>query len=1042
MARDLQRLARMKEELRSYIYYNLKPLEEIYYKDGGAGDITDTDGYSPYPKDKIWGRDGEMKTFKFSAAADEELAGKPLALLIDSYFYKGSTLENPQYLVYVNGAVKQGLDINHREILLTEEAKLGESYDLTLEGWPGAERHECVLRVTIGNIHRAAERLYYNFAVGYETLAVMDENDGRYAGMKSVLLDALNMLDLRRPYSREFDESVANANRFIEENLYNKYGNNDVKAWAIAHTHIDVAWLWRLKHTRLKAQRSFSTVLDYMNRYPEYMFSSSQPQLYKFVKEDCPELYSRIKERVEEGRFEPEGGMWLEADCNLISGESMVRQLMFGKRFFKEEFGAESEVLWLPDVFGYSAAMPQILKKAGIKYFVTSKISWNDTNHMPNDTFLWEGIDGTEILSYFHTAPDPGQAKEHYIATYNAVLCPDVVLGTWQRYRNKDINNEVMLSYGWGDGGGGPTKDQIEYAKRLKNGLGAVPAVKLGGMRDFMRSVEKNVKNKKRLPKWVGELYLEFHRGTYTSMARNKKYNRRCEMSLRSLEYLCIARDKLLERSDYPAEELNKAWEVVLLNQFHDIIPGSSIKGVYDDSKEQYEAVLSDIRGLTDKTIRAIADNIQLDGEGITVFNDSGKVRSDVLIAKTPDYAESVTDDEGKSYPIQKLSDGNAAFYAENIPAFGYKTFSFSEKSAPSGAVVSSSAREIETPYFRVRFDENMEIESLFDKNNDRELVPDGARINRLSAYEDKPEYFEAWELSEYYKEKAYPVDNVLSVKIKESGAVCTVVEIVREYMSSRIKQEIWFYNDVDRIDFKTEIDWKEKQTHLRASFPADIHSNKASFEIQYGNLERPTHNNTSWDQAKFEVCAHKWIDLSEYGYGLSLLNDCKYGFSVKNGAIELAMLKSAIYPNPEADKEKHEFTYSLYPHKGAFREAKTVEYAYNLNAPMLYSIGGVKDGKLPPKLEVLSVNADNVQVEAIKKAERGDDIIIRLYEYKNKRAEAELDFYKPIKKAVECDLLENELSEPDGATAIRADKNKLRFKIKPYEIKTIKITV
>ena len=1036
MYQDMDKIARIADEIKSYIYTSMEQIEDIEFRLGEVVDV-ELEGnhpeYKPYLKNTMWGERGEICTFRFQVTVPEQLDGKPVVVLLDSYLYGGANLQNPQYLVYINGSIKQGLDINHREILLSECAKAGTTYEIILEGWPGCLHRKCVLSVSAGTIRRDIEELYFNLEVGYETLMVMDSNDSRYAGMTRAMLETINILDLRNPYSSLFNKSISEANEFIRANLYEKFPNDGVCVWAIGHTHIDVAWLWQIRHTRMKTARSFSTVLDYMEQYPQYLFSSSQPQLFKFLKEDYPEVYEQVKARVKEGRFEAEGGMWLEADCNLISGESMVRQLMDGKQFLLSEFGVDSVVLWLPDVFGYSAAMPQILKKAGVDYFITSKISWNDTNRMPNDTFLWEGIDGTEILSYFHTAPGFGQAEDMFKATYNADMRPEVVLRAWEKYQNKAINNVVMMSYGWGDGGGGPTKEQIEYAKRLENGLGTVPKVHLGGMRGFIQRVEENVQKNARLPKWVGELYLEFHRGTYTSMARNKKYNRNCEMLLRSLEYLYLIKDELLETEDYPQGALHDAWETVLLNQFHDIIPGSSIKEVYDDSKAQYDALIGILSKRLEQVVSELSGKVKLVEDAVIVFNDSGKLREDVLITTLPEGVMAVIDDDGQFYPVQKLADGSSIFYAAGVPAFGYKTFYFSD-TIEEQRTVPQTERLVDTPFFTVRFDENMEITSLYDKQNNREVVTEGERFNKLIAFEDKPPYFDAWELSPYYRDKPYPVTGVVSAKVTENGPVCVVVEIVRNYMDSLIRQEIWFYHNIDRIDFKTHIDWRETQTHLCAQFPADIHNDKAVFEIQYGNLERPTHSNTSWDAAKFEVCAHKWIDFSEYGYGVSLLNDCKYGFRVKDGIMELAMLKSAVYPNPEADKEEHDFVYSIYPHKGTFKEARTVEYAYNLNTPLLSAVRGQQQGTLSSSLETVSVDTDNIQIEVIKKAENGDGSIIRLYEFKNKRAEAVLTFCNSINEAEECDLLENRIK------SLEVQENQVKFTVKPYEIKTIRI--
>lgn len=877
--------------------------------------------------------------------------------------------------------------------------------------------------------------MYYDIKVPLDAVTLLDKEDSRRIDTIRILNDCINLLDLRKPYSESFYQSVEEAIAFLQREFYAKScGNASITATCIGHTHIDVAWLWTLAQTREKTVRSFSTVLNLMKSYPEYVFMSSQPQLYQYIKEDQPEIYAQMKERVKEGRWEPEGAMWLEADCNLSSGESLVRQILFGTRFFKEEFGVENKILWLPDVFGYSAALPQILKKSGIDYFMTTKISWNEYNKMPYDTFMWKGMDGTEILTHFISTTNYSEVSKSHGTSYNGVINPDQIMGAWQRYQQKNINHDVLVCFGYGDGGGGPTKEMLENARRLEKGIPGCPQVKIGKAVDYFKKLEDTVTGSGRLPKWVGELYLEYHRGTYTSMARNKKYNRKSEFLFQDVE-LFSAMSKHAASGYYPQSEINKCWETILLNQFHDILPGSSIKEVYEDSRAQYEKIAAKGQNLLNDCLDNIAGKISVPVPSVIVFNQLGWNRSDMVELTLPHGAESagIRDLEGKLLPAQTLQGGKVLFYAENVPSKGYKAFTVEEaKSAPK--VTSAFDQTFENDYFRITFDTACSMTSIFDKTNNRELLKPGERANVLQAFEDKPHNYDAWDINIYYQEKMWEINDVVKVELTEDGPVRKTLRIERKFLDSWIAQDIQLYTQIPRIDFKTTIDWKEKHVLLKAAFPVDIHTEKASFEIQYGNVERPTHWNTSWDTAKFEVCAHKWADLSEDAYGVSLLNDCKYGHDIKDGLMRLTLLKSATWPNEDADRERHEFTYSLYPHAGGFREAGTVQMAYELNCPMYAAYRDANDGTLPHELSFAHVDKENVILEVVKKAEDSEDLIVRLYECYNRRTTATLGVYGKVTEVYECDLMEQPLH------FVPTKSSSFTFEIKPYEIKTFKI--
>ncbi|MDE6055599.1 MAG: alpha-mannosidase, partial [Lachnospiraceae bacterium] len=500
---------------------------------------------------------------------------------------------------------------------------------------------------------------------------------------------------------------------------------------------------------------------------------------------------------------------WVEADCNLTSGESLVRQFMHGKRFFKEEFGVDNRILWLPDVFGYSGALPQIMKKCGIDYFMTTKLAWNQFNKIPYDTMRWRGIDGTEVLTHLITTLGVNQPIKDFFTTYNGMLHPDAIMGGWMRYQNKDINNDILVSYGYGDGGGGPTREMLETSIRMEKGVKGIPKVRQEFARTYFDELNERVSGNNRLPVWEGELYFEYHRGTLTSMARNKRSNRKSELGLMDLELLSVLTAPGMA---YPQEELDAMWKVVLLNQFHDILPGSSIHEVYEVTKEEYGRLAEQLASMTAERRKAIAGS----GEAITIFNTTGQVRDDIV--NLGELEGSVLmDSDGVVYPIQKTKDGGIAF-VRNLPSKGYKSFTVSDtasavEKAPFTLV---GEYQLETPFYTVKFDQQGMFTSIYDKENDREIVRQGERANLLRMYEDKPIYFDNWDIDIYYTEKFWDVDNVEHMEWTEIGAVRAVLEITRKASQSTIQQKIIFYADRRRIEFVTYVDWKEHQTLLK----------------------------------------------------------------------------------------------------------------------------------------------------------------------------------------------------------------------------------
>ena len=918
--------------------------------------------------------------------------GQKLFLEVDTNKNDGWDANNPQMLLFYDGKTARGADINHKRFAFPTGVNTVSVYV-----YSGVDPIN-LLFITAKYLVRdeRVHALQSKFDTLYEILTFTGAETKNRADISEILRRASNAIDFATPYSKEFYDSIEVAEKILEEARDDT--KNKPTVWSVGHTHIDIAWLWTKAQTREKVLRSFSTALALSDEYPEYRFMSSQPILYEYVKEQDPLLYNRIKGKVREGRWETEGAMWVEADCNLTSGESLVRQIMVGKKFFKDEFSKDSKILWLPDVFGYSASMPQILKKSGVKVFVTSKISWNETDRMPHEIFKWQGIDGTEIQTYFMTTQRKVKDNPSFeFITYNGEGNPAEVEGTYFRLSDKNLTNDVLMPYGHGDGGGGTTPKMIECIDYLSKGVKGCCKTKFATSAEFFDKLKENLADKQE-PRWIGELYLEFHRGTYTSIAKNKRNNRKAEFAMWRTEWISsIAKSKC--GKTYPKAELDKNLKTILTNQFHDILPGSSIKEVYDKTDEEYKEVFDDLSALENMAIDSITNEIS--EKGIVVFNPNSY--------------------EGESTVVV---DGVTAG-VNGIPAKGYAVV----RNIQTTNNISACENELENKFFRLKFDTDGNIVSLFDKRAERECVKEGGVCNKIIAYENLPYEFDNWELKRYYAEKPITGMKLIGVTVVNDG-VRRGLKIERAFLSSKIEQIVWLYENMPRIDFDTEIDWHEHHIVLRSESDTSIQSDFATYEIQYGAVKRASNDNTSWDAAKFETCAHKYIDVSEYGYGISLLNDCKYGHSVRNGKIGLTLLTCGTYPDPEADQGKHKFTYSLMPHGGDYRTADVIGQAYLLNNPL---IAKKTDGKGTLPATYSFINCDNraIVIETVKESEDGKGLVIRAYESFGSRVTCAFVAGFAIGNIYETDLLENK------QTRIEHGTNDFSCEFKPYEIKT-----
>lgn len=941
---------------------------------------------------------------------------------------------HPEALVYIDGALTASCDRHHHEVLLADSYRDGKAHVLALHGYSGYDdprKPSLPLRIEVCQVVQIDQKLRDFIAFVRVTLSILDLLPDDQP-TKWRLLDGLDAafkcLDLREPFEEAFYNSVPDAYEVLREVVDSAGAPLDAELTAVGHAHIDVAWLWTVNQSRGKAARTFTNALRLMEQFPDFYFTQSQPQLYDFVRRDMPEVFAQIKQRVAEGRWEAIGGMWVEADCNISGPESLARQFLLGRRFFRQHFGskAESPVLWLPDVFGYSWALPQLIKEAGLDYFFTIKISWNQTNHMPYDTFWWQGLDGTRVLTHFSTTPDPNMPP---FATYNAAATPSQVMGTWRNFQQKDQSRHVLMAYGYGDGGGGPTREMVENLRELKQ-FPAAPQVKTGKVIDFFRAVEQEATaaetNGTSLPVWNGELYLELHRGTYTTQARNKYANRKSEFLLHDAEFLATVADQY-EPGYYPADDLRRAWELVCLNQFHDILPGSSITQVYKDSQAQYAEVAQIAEAVTNGALAIIAD---YGGGDVLIVNPSPVPRSDLVF-----WEEQLSGDkqlrrpDGRSIPAQRTPEGTWISPGRIEPYSVLPLQVVSGMDTMRRGVVAAPGR-LENDFLRIEYDKAGDIVLIYDKTHERHVLTPGKIANQLQAFEDRPVVWDAWDIDSFYEDKMWTSEPAESVKVSH-GQLRATIEVKRRILNSPYTQRISMDYNSPRLLIETEIDWREKHMLLKAAFPVEILATVATHEIQWGSVQRPTHHNTSWDWARFETVAQKWVDLSEGNYGVSLLNDSKYGHDVRDNVLRISLLRASTWPDPEADQGIHTFSYALLPHAGDWR-ISTIPAAYALNDPLILIPGRGGSPRTPQSF--VTADHQNIVIETVKRAEDGEGIIVRLYESHCIRGTCTLTTGFDLAGAEITNILE------DPGTPVMVDGRKVALRYQPFQIITLRL--
>lgn len=748
------------------------------------------------------------------------------------------------------------------------------------------------------------------------------------------------------------DESCARARKILKP-LLTENTRKDFTIYATGHAHLDLGWLWPVRETKRKAERTFSNALANLEKYPDYVFGASQPQQFEWMKNNRPALYAKIKKAVQDGRIEPQGCMWVEPDTNVPSGESLIRQCKYGKAFWKREFGIDCDMLWVPDVFGYSGNLPQILRGCGADRFMTIKLSWNTVNKFPHHSFVWRGIDDSQVL--VHMPPE---------GDYNSTASPIALRETEKRYRERSVSDKALMLYGIGDGGGGPGEYHLEMLDRCKK-IDGLPQAKQTRAKEFFDELSKDAD---KLPVYKGELYLEKHRGTYTTQSRMKRYNRTVERTLALTEWLCsVAADN---GAEYPQAELDAIWKEVLLYQFHDMLPGSSINRIYKECHERYAVMLAEL-----ETLRKKATDFLRISDAPSLLNYSPFARSGYLCK-------------------------NGKLYSYDAPAYSASPLRLSDAET-ANAGLSASAERLENGCLTATFNEDGEIISLIDKTNgNRECVK--STFGTMRVYTDKRLYpYNAWDIDpDYEKRKSRKMKLVSSKAYVKDGKA--VVEQNFEYGKSTLKRFVYLCKDKPLVYFDNTADWHETHKMLRADFfPAEF-ADEVNCEIQFGHIARSTKTQTSVEKAQFEVCAHKWIDVSQNGRGIALLNDCKYGHRVKNGKISLNLLRSTVYPDPEADRGVHEFSFAVFPHKGDASDADIKKYAYDLNRPPVPL-------DFTPEIKGARTDNDNVIVDSIHR--ENDGIAVRIYESSGKAQKFSLQTDFTFENAYSTDLLCKELT-------------------------------
>jgi len=986
--------------------------------------------FQPMPPGTPWGAKWEYGWFKGELTLPAPAAGQRIALRVDV---------GGESLIYVNGRAAGAKDRQHSEVTLSLTGAPGERYAILIEAYAGhgptpesigpvppgrlsvpepGPTQAVVGETTYGIWDELAYQLWLDMETLHHLRHNLDSESLRVAEIDQALRDLTLIVDFELPPDERRATFQAGRAR-LQPLLACVNGSTAPTLFACGHAHLDVAWLWPLAETERKIGRTIANQLALIAEYPEYLYLQSQAHLYVMLKARYPELYARLQAAVQAGQVIPEGGMWVEADTNLSGGESLIRQCLHGKRFFRDEFGVECELLWLPDVFGYSAALPQIMRGCGMRYFATQKIFWtyNGGDPFPYNTFIWQGLDGSEVLA-------------HIFNDYNSDTHPGALIERWRQRVQKDGIATILLSFGHGDGGGGPTRHHLEYLRRARD-LEGVPRVRIASPVTFFKDLEaRGIPN----ARYVGELYFQAHRGTYTSQARVKQNNRRCELALREAE-MWGAAARRLHRFTYPRRLMDDAWRTVLLLQFHDILPGSSIHRVYEEAEASHAEVIETAQSVA----RFAAATFTVEAPALTVFNSLSWARP--ALVPLPAGVTGAMTNAGDPLPVQTVAGQN--LIEVTAPACGWTTVRLGEDTREKTEDrrqrtrdgtwdtkddgVRATPQTLENEYLLVELNDRGEISRIWDKEVGREWT--AGVCNRFLMYKDVPGAWDAWDLDSMTEQMPVALDSPATIDVITVGPLLARLRVSRQLHHSPMTQEITLRRGRRRIDFATTIDWQESHKLLKVAFPVNIQADEAIHEIQFGHIRRPNHRSRPYDASRFEVSNHKWSALVEENRGVAILNDSKYGLNVLGNSINLTLLKAALAPDMTADKGIQTFTYAFYAWNGSLVDSPVVWEAYDLNCPVMVLPGSAGE------ISLFQVDAANVVIEAVKPAEDGtDDLVIRLYEAKRTATHCVLTTTLPVRSAAQTDMLEQNGQE------LSCHQGQIALDFRPFEIKTVRL--
>jgi alpha-mannosidase len=993
--------------------------------------------YQPFAVGQMWGAPWSTMWLRAGATVPPEWAGRRVEAVFDLGLVPGGPGNQAEALVYTAAGVPlKGIAPRNQYVPVARPARGGEPVELLLEVAANPDALGAgFLPTTLGDPSTAGTAPLFRMARA--DLAVLDEEVFGLTLDIQVLAGLMKELDVNEPRRHEIlralqraaealdlsdiGASAAGARAHLADVLSRPANASAHRISAVGHAHIDTAWLWPLRETVRKASRTFASATALAGDYPELIFAAPQAQQYDWVKQHYPEVYRRIATSVKAGQWVPVGGMWVEADGNLPGGEALVRQLVLGKRFFLDEFGVECNGVWLPDSFGYTAAYPQLALLAGMRWFLTQKLSWNDTDRMPHHTFWWEGIDGSRVFTHFPP-----------VDTYNGVFSGLEMARSVRNFAEKGRATRSLIPFGYGDGGGGPTREMMERARRMADLEGA-PRLSIEDPDAFFDAARAEYPD---APVWSGEMYLELHRATFTSQARGKAGNRASEHLLREAE-LWAATAAVQSGFEYPYEALDRVWKTVLLLQFHDILPGSSIRWVHREAEATYAAIHEELSTMVDAALAALAGS----GAELRVANAGPFARTEVAVVPAP-AAPGLPPAQA-----QPLADGTAAILVD-APATGLGT--------PAVAVATTDPvrvtdRVLDNGLVRVELDETGAFGSVRDLRAGpgaagpagaagREVLAPGSLGNLLRLHPDLPGQWDAWDVDRNYSRVWTDLTTVDTIGVAENGPLLGALRVARSFGGSRVVQTVRLRAGSPMIEVDCEVDWHERERFLKALFPLDVHADRSAAEIQFGHVFRPTHTNTSWDAARFEVYAHRWIHVGEPGYGVALVTDSTYGYHAVRDSrpdggttttVGLSLLRAPRSPDPEADQGAHRFRYALLP---GVDIAGAVAGGYRLNLPLRAVVAA---GGAPPA-PLVTVEGDGVTVEAVKLADdRSGDVVVRLYEAYGGRAAGRLRTGFPLARAYHTDLLERPLSTED--VAVDPDRA-VPVALRPFQVLTLRL--